>query len=721
MFFVVRRMIVPIKSYTKIVPSNLFILIISGIFMPSSRFDGLREAASKAQDQVYDQKTGKYVKGNKTLAKSDAVIAEECAKYFLSNGLAFKGLAQCAYVTQGGGLGISASFDPGRICFGVLSTEVEVSAAVTGSSLVVLVALRGPASIGLLTIPRPITINCLTGRRWTGSVSASAFVGVSVGASINTEDGASTERSWDEPGDPEEEAEDEDPGLKMELESIGCKVEVKAGAQAEASYTYEHLYAEDVCPISFSDPTVARQTVAEILQNGSYKATQKINACKFANSSVGFFKEVQYEGLLWGHTSSSDISTILTNGCKKPGIPLRYKTQAEAIIADLSCWADKDQPPPRIATSVRICCHKGDGKAGLLASAEASASAVAVSVKAEAKAEALTISGSYKSAGMRYQSVFPVDGDKSYIVMTQDSKVVYKQVKFVGLSITGGVSASVLGNEIAGKEIGGEDEEIEYGAAELINSMTYTASCVFWHISPNTDTNPKTKANKNMMFPVQHLNPSAHKALPGSGISFGGSFEIVNLRQFYYTETPKSFEAYFAVVAASLNVSTQDLTAFFTDLQYSLLSDIEDGGVQSVLLEASFVIDAPAINLIVTKREKETKYFGKNTPAMELIELSTETAADFIALPNAQRTLQAIRLRYRMQDKRNNDKDFTLGNFKVAGNSVGITLKRVDQAGSEGIVDLYTKWFTPGINAHFDPTIPYNDEKSVPPVTLFCQ
>ena len=174
-------------------------------------------------------------------------------------------------------------------------------------------------------------------------------------------------------------------------------------------------------------------------------------------------------------------------------------------------------------------------------------------------------------------------------------------------------------------------------------------------------------------------------------------------------------------MAASLNVSTQDLTAFFTDLQYSLLSDIEDGGVQSVLLEASFVIDAPAINLIVTKREKETKYFGKNTPAMELIELSTETAADFIALPNAQRTLQAIRLRYRMQDKRNNDKDFTLGNFKVAGNSVGITLKRVDQAGSEGIVDLYTKWFTPGINAHFDPTIPYNDEKSVPPVTLFCQ
>lgn len=56
-------------------------------------------------------------------------------------------------------------------------------------------------------------------------------------------------------------------------------------------------------------------------------------------------------------------------------------------------------------------------------------------------------------------------------------------------------------------------------------------------------------------------------------------------------------------------------------------------------------------------------------------------------LPN--KSPDAIRLRYRMQDQFNRDSEFKLG-FKLAGTGGGITLKKVDRAGSEAIFDLHT-------------------------------
>ena len=662
---------------------------------------------------------------NNNMFMTDEKVAEEAAKYFLSNGLTFKGLAQCAFVVAGGGLSISASFDPGRICFGVLSTEVGVEAGMTGASLVVLVAVRGPSSVtsslGLLTIPQPVLINCLTGRRWTGNVKATAFIGIGAEISINKDEGTKTKTTMED--------EEEDLSSKLELASIGCKAEVKVGAQAEVGYTYENLYAEDVCPLSFSDVTSAREKLADIIAVGSYKALQKTIACDFTKKHRAYFDEISYEGYFFGHNSSVDICKVLSKGCGHRNIPLPLKQEAESLISHLRTWADKDTPPPRHTTSIRICSHKGDGKAGLVATAGVSADILGGGVKAQATAEALTLSGNYKSATMRHQTVYPAPHnglEKSYLIMTQDSEVIYKQVSFVGLQLTAELSANILGNDVADllkvdkkkrPKIGGEDNEIKAFEVDIVNnSMTYTAINVLWHVSSTTVLTPQKKSTSPLMHGLSHLNNTMQKALPSSGVSFGGSFEIHNLKRFMAGEQ----NDYFNGVAESLNISLDELTVFFDAL------DNENGGpggafiflgglatghkIKAVLLEASFACN------VDTSIEVVKSVNGKK----ELIELSANTAKEWLKLPKVQRKLQAIRLRYRMQDTHDGDHEFGLG-FKIAGQGLGIKLKSVDQAGSEGIVDLFTHWVDSTIAHSIDPTKAYDNEKSVPPVTLFCQ
>ena len=75
-------------------------------------------------------------------------------------------------------------------------------------------------------------------------------------------------------------------------------------------------------------------------------------------------------------------------------------------------------------------------------------------------------------------------------------------------------------------------------------------------------------------------------------------------------------------------------------------------------------------------------------------------------------------MRYRIQDTTNDDSDaFRLG-FKFFGTGMGIALKKVDQAGSEGIADLATVWIDQSLAA-----IVGNSayEIGVPPVALICQ
>lgn len=89
-------------------------------------------------------------------------------------------------------------------------------------------------------------------------------------------------------------------------------------------------------------------------------------------------------------------------------------------------------------------------------------------------------------------------------------------------------------------------------------------------------------------------------------------------------------------------------------------------------------------------------------------------------LPGKMKKLSAIRMRYRIQDSYNKDTDlFKLG-FSIFGNGAGIQLKKIEDAGSEGIFDLYTEWFSQEARLRTGGDEKINYEQGVPQVALFC-
>jgi hypothetical protein len=668
--------------------------------MPQPFFQ-LRKQAIKVQESSFDNKTAKYVPSTQKTILSEAAKNDAAVHYFLKAGLDYKGQSQCCYEKKGGGLQVNGCIDPGRV-LGVFSTELNLSAGFTGSKEVLLIAQRGPFKLDVFDVPSPVMINSLVGISWEGKASAGVDITVGVKYTVGIIKGAKVEKSWDK----KEEVEDQ-PKIQLQNMGLAFEAKVKAGVSAEANYQYQHFYAEDVCPIPFADKIEARETLRKLFTEGSYKAILKKDACDLINGNRFFNKTVSYDGF-WGHITTKEIISILSKGCQHPTMGAATKNKARSLIDSLLCWADADQKPS-IPTSLRISSHKGDGKAGLIASASVKANANVVGMEASASAEALTISGAYKSASVRYQTAYYTsyhEPEKAHVVMTQDSKIVYKQIVFTPLSVKAGASFN------APFYSKGVEKEKSFSEHEILNRMTYTTTTVFWSSKAKLFQGPLPKSKKNMTT----FSLPVYK---GTGISFGGSFELEDLMGFYkyYDSVMEEFldeevDVYFHSIATSLNVELEELVKFFMELtknnQYILLNDLaEANGVKTVLLEASFSVTVDRVDVISTVN-------GKN----ELIELAPDTAKKLFEKGANNRKLEAIRMRYRIQDTHNQDSNFTLG-FKVLGNGLKINLKKVNQAGSEGIVDLTIVWMNGLSNSGVISSTNY--EQAVPPVTLFCQ
>lgn len=673
------------------------------LFSKNKPFTRLHKRALIEHSKSYDKETGGFSSPKKAppVTLTPAERTQEAVNFFLSAGLDYKGQSQCCFETKGGGLQIDVSIDPAQIFFGFFKTEISLSAGVTRSKEAMIVAQRGPFAIADLKAPRPIMLNCLIGAHWEGMVSAGVEIAVGIKYSIGVGDSeGNVEKSW-EPDDDN----------KLELESIGFKAEAKAGLEVEAGSNYENFYAEDVCPLSYDTIADARRVLGELFTAGSYKAIVKKDACDFINANILYFKKIKYEGLIWGHISSKDIIKVLANGLSQKALPpAKITLQALAFIDSLQCWAE-DGSKPFIPTCIRISTHKANAKAGLVASAKVSAQAIVASVDVGVSAEALTISGQYKNSTVRYQTVYPAayrDLKKVYLVMTQDCKLVYKQIDFTTASIKGEVSATVAmsskGFELEGK----------LGEVELLNTMSYIATTVFWATSGELPSLAKKQ---------KQVKKYQGEALAGTGISIGGSFQVESLKKFYgyYDKGSKEWsggEKYFTALAKSLSVTLDELIMFFNRMDdmykandghgaFVFLNELANAnGVQALLLEASFRVENFAFTAQSTVE-------GEN----KIVELDPKTAKQLLALPG-QRKLEAIRMRYRIQDTFNGDgSGFSLG-FKQAGTGAGIKLKKVDRAGSEGIVDLCTIWLAPDL-VSLDSDTAY--EQAVPPVALFCQ
>jgi len=704
--------------------------------MPKN-YEQLKKEALKANKEVFDKATGKMVKTNFT----EAQALEATVQYFLKGGLDYKGQFQSCFETKGGGVQVDFNVDPGKLfSYGCLSTELDVSVSGTRAREVILVAQRGPSKLDYngvtLTIPQPIMINCLSGVHWEGAAKVGIDVSVGIKYEIGT-DKKKLEHSFEEPkfqgvGD-----------LKLELEyqGVGFTAEAKAGIAAEAGYTYENFYAVDLCPIPFEDElrvTEVSEMLAALFTAESYKDLMKKRACAFANKYNTDSEKINYQGRFGGHIGSADICTNLDKLIAARSISQRFSqdtvaTRAQSIIDSLQCWADKNAQP-KVSTSAFISSHQAKGKAGLYANAELKVNAAIASAGASGRAEGPTIGGEYKTSTVRYQTVYSAPSisikankpyDKSYVIMTQDTHLIYSKIEFSLLHLKAEMSASlVTGTSIGVKTEEHEklDEKLTFGKVEFLNRITYTTATVLWHkhypSSAIETLRQRLSGKQKQSFEINTYS------LQGTGVSLGGSFIIENLLKFYeaYDSNKKTIAnkrkmKSYITLAKSIGLSLDDLIKFLTDpFTKILLEDLKEANkIKVVLIEASFPVDRTEITMIHT-------FNGDK----EFTELAPGTAKKITEKYDGSpyKSPEVVRLRYRLQDISNRDSDlFKLGGFKVDAGGVsfggGITLKKVNRAGSEAIIDLHAVWFDDEANSRNDQTINY--ENGVPQVALFCQ
>ena len=266
------------------------------------------------------------------------------------------------------------------------------------------------------------------------------------------------------------------------------------------------------------------------------------------------------------------------------------------------------------------------------------------------------------------------------------------------------------------------DDKLTFGKKEFLNRITYTTVTVFWH--KHYPSKSIEAARQRMSGNHKQSFEIGNRSLQGTGVSLGGSFIIDNLLKFYKaydskhkTITNKGKKKGFVTLAKSIGLSLDDLIKFLTDpFTEILLKDLKEANkIEVVLIEASFPVDQTEIIMIHT-------FNGDK----ELTELAPDTAKKITKKyeKSPYKSPEIVRLRYRMQDMSNRDSDlFKLGGFKVDAGGVsfggGVTLKRVQRAGSEAIVDLHAVWFDDDANSRDDQTINY--ENGVPQVALFCQ
>jgi hypothetical protein len=426
--------------------------------------------------------------------------------YFLSAGLDYKGQNQCCYQAFGGGSKFDIEIDPARLASGVFSTNIALSAEASVLKKTLMIAQVGPSSIGNLVVPSPLMINCLEGYLFQGGVSAEIFAGVSVDAGISF-----------------------DLAVAGRDASSSIEAGASAGIQVSGSLSGNHFYAEDLQPIPFKSRDVdgdrIRDTLAKLMAAPNWKAYLKIQACDFINSNPPGWRHIEYETTNWvlwtSHESTDRICRNLEEGISRN--PRHPKLSvAKILLQNLRYYQEGIKPS--ILTSLQMSSHEANGGAGLTASANAKANALGLlSISVDAKVDALSVTGSYKPINIRFQTAYPAFNDRlsvtassesqDFVVMTQDTRILYEQYKFVPASLE--VVAAIGEHK--------KDFTREVGVAEL-NRMTYITTTVFWNSKERV--HPYLN-NTNKSTGVYRFKANS---LKGTGISFGGSFLFSDLK-----------------------------------------------------------------------------------------------------------------------------------------------------------------------------------------------
>ncbi len=699
------------------------------------RFKSLKQTTEARQKEILikpgrtEESRRKY---EELLEQSQSMVItpKDVVNYLIYVGLDYKGQIQMAFETKGWGGSSEVSVNPLGLVG--LNTELSIGGSVKRAKQRVIIVSKGPSSINFKNnhkIPMPIVVNSLVGKYWEGKtqIGIDVSVGFEAAAGVTPKRGsaqaaAETSSSIDKNFGKK----DNSPGLTG-FEAVGVSASAKAGLKAEAGYTYDHFYAEDVYPLYFDKQDEVKKKLEKILSEGSIRGMFKYDACSFINDHVRFFgnKKLNLHGKFLWHTTTKGYKDIIKrlNNCS-PNAPENIKSEAEIYKDKLNHFSTKGDA----TTYLRLSSHKAEGQAGVYAKAEASAAAgglVSLGVNAELFAG---VSGSYKKAYSRFQSKTVTEsykrGEKirpQTVFTTYDTTIMYSSF-YLGLDADIDVSGNIssYGKSLKDDTAFGESLEEAMEKAkwrpDSLNQISYRTAIAYWR-------KPDPLSESRRPVPPGTIKKRKARSCQGTGVAFGQSFVVGNLKKLitnYYNESTGKFnrkiknDPYIKIIAHALNIPFKDIRYIIRFLRNKdVLSNIAyylplDVGI---LIEATHKpVNLPRL-IVNQKIDKKT---GK-----EFVQLAPDFSK---TLFKEKLKLESIRLRYRRRDVSDKDSSlFTIG-FKVQGTGAKIRLEKVQRAGADGIFDVTTVFVNDELKRLHDgqnPAAAY--EKAVPPAALFCQ
>ena len=708
------------------------------------RFRHLRESTTKVQGQMVEGIAPKATRATDVAKYQEALAAQKTKKettardvvnYLLYVGLDYKGQIQMASEAHGLGGGAEVSVNP----FGLvgLNTEIGVATSIKGAKQRTVVVSRGPSEVTLAgkveRVPNPIVVNSIIGKYWESKSQLS--LDVSVGAEASA--GVSPTSSGTAPTSKSEHGYKSGTGTKdpeppaYGYEAVGVTASFKTGFKAEAGYTYDHFYGEDVFPLSFADQEAAKKKLEVILREGSTKTTLKLDACEFINANVLYFgnKRIDLHGSILWHTTTAGHKEIITQlNAVSPTAPQSVKTEAREFIHKLDLYDHAGDK----SCFLRLSSHKPEGKAGLYAAGEAKGSAGLASVGVNADAF-LGVSGEYKKAFARFQTMVTTESQSvvhqgvnlgtvgvTPVYTTYDAVVTYSSFA-LGLALGFDANFNVLsyGKSLSkDTRLGEATDKLRDKTSwkpDRLNQIRYVCAIATW-------ARPLAGFARGLR-PGQERDGGV-KSVSGTGFAVGQSFCVGNLVKFYegYYDVPTSrwkagalAAPYTKLIALALGIKEGERQKVLDFLDDPYVASTIAGFLPldvGVFIEATYRVGQLPDLKVKIGVDKET--------TREQIQLHKEFGRGFQGSPHV---LESIRLRYRKRDVFEKDGAlFTVG-FKIAGTGAKIKLDRVDRAGADGIVDVATVFVDQPLKtlAASGGNQSRAYERAVPPAALFCQ
>lgn len=542
------------------------------------------------------------------------------------------------------------------------------------------------------------------------------------------------------------------------FEFAAAQLEAQASAEINLSYGYETYLASDLKPIYMSDAgarselrneilkVLKADSPAQLLMDEGLSVIEAHSKCCFtgegdqpetfkrvsslkqllAEISFGLYKPDQRQP-----SDFLDYLKDLKGGGKFSRLHKGGEKWLDALRQELTLCAKPGAVSGlEIGNFVRVAAHAPSAKANAYAGLGLQLKVAGEDVASASAKAKLDLAGGYRWSTSRFQLKSPalrfmldtsardtpLSPDSlpspADVFMTYDTRIRYSQFVF-----DAGVSASARTDLAGGASRQGKDK-VRVQPMRL-NRMRYECAVAVW-----------TRPGDGKL-----------SLLPTTGVAFGESFVAKNLRRLYKhrRSNPQLREAihqdpYFRMIAAQLQLKPHELIQFLSDplVKLVLFSPSILHGNGSTFLEATFALTNPsALVLSCTKRPVENRFSAFmnlfndafDTHSATIIEPEEAMAEKLMTAPRA---LESVSLRYRLRDQNRQDEQlFKLGigalikrvtGKDVATNDVEITLKKVDEAGSDAMIELATVFFNKKLQS---PDGLANYEKAVPPAVLF--